>query len=130
MCRKVAAADGVGRRVFPPSHKLVVGESSVLYFRRCVAAVVVFCMMLSGVQAQTRPLELRWNELAPMVMGQTVELAISGANIRGEVAAVRDDALVLDVKKTSDSKSFPKGNASIPKASVTLLKVVRTRGSG
>ena len=101
-----------------------------MFLRRCVAALVTLCLIESNLAAQARPLELRWNELSQIILNQTVELNVpEGATIKGEVASVRDDSLVLDVKKTSDPKAFPKGNASIPKASVTLIKVLRSRGN-
>jgi hypothetical protein len=100
-----------------------------VHFRRCIVAVVVACLFQSGLEAQTRPLELRWNELAPIVLGQTVELTVPGATVKGEIVAVRDDSLVMDVQKTSNATSIPKGSASIPKSSVTLLKVRRNRGN-
>jgi hypothetical protein len=98
--------------------------------RRCVAALIILCLMQSNVGAQAKPLELRWNELSQMILNQTVELKVGeSATIRGDVASVRDDSLVLDVSKSSDTKAFPKGNASIPRASVTLIKVMRSHGN-
>lgn len=52
-----------------------------------------------------------------------------GTSIKGEAVAVRDEALVVDVKGASDTKAYPKGSATIPRASVTLIKVERRRGS-
>jgi hypothetical protein len=77
-----------------------------------------------------RPLELKWAELAPVIAGHVIELiAPGGARVRGEVVAVRDDALVLDVSHSSDGNVYPKGSASIPRASVKELTVERSRGS-
>jgi len=79
--------------------------------------------------AASSPLELKWSELSPLIAGRIVELTVlGGAKVRGEVATVRDDALVLDVRQSSDSKAYPKGNAAIPRSSVTLLQVQRERG--
>ena len=101
-----------------------------MFLKRCVAAFVVLCLVQSNVAAQSKPLELRWNELSQIILNQSVEVSLpGGATIRGDVAAVRDDSLVLDVKKTSDAKAFPKGNAAVPRTSVTLLKVMRSRGN-
>ncbi len=77
-----------------------------------------------------RELELKWNELAPLISGHNIEIvAPKGALIRGEVIAVREDALLLDVKKTSDSGAYPKGNVVFPRASVTILNLQRTRSA-
>jgi hypothetical protein len=74
--------------------------------------------------------ELKWSELNTTINGQMVELTLPGAfKVKGDVLAVREDALVLDVKRTSDAKAFPRGNAVIPRASVTLLKLEQQHGS-
>ena len=76
------------------------------------------------------PLELKWNELNPAIFGHPVEITMPGAiTIKGEVAAEREDGLVLDIKRTSDAKAFPKGNAVIPRSAVTLLKLERKSDS-
>ena len=73
-------------------------------------------------------MELRWNELAPLIVGHQVEVALTeGLKIKGEIISVREDALVMDI--TSRAKGYEKGNASVPRASVNLIKVERTRGS-
>src|SRR5258706_9782726 len=80
--------------------------------------------------AASAPLELKWNELNAAVYGTTVELTLPGAStVKGEVAAVREDGLVLDVRKTSNAKAFPTGNALIPRASVTLLKLEKRKAT-
>ena len=94
--------------------------------------VLLLTSLLAGQSitfAASRPVELKWSELHSVIYGQSVELTLPGAvTIKGDVVAVRDDALVLDVKKTSDAKEFARGNAVIPRASVTLLKLEK-RGS-
>ena len=98
-------------------------------FTKLLAAFLL--LVLAGqpqVFAASTPVELKWDELNSAIYSQRIELRLPGATIRGDVAAVRTDALVLDVKKTSDSKVFPKGNAVIPRSDVTLLKV-ESRGS-
>src|ERR1039458_999264 len=86
---------------------------------------------LSPATAGTSKVEVRWNELSPLILGHTVSLVLpGGAAIAGEVEAVRDDSLALDVRKTSDSKVQPKGTTSIPRASVTTLQVTDTKGTG
>jgi hypothetical protein len=99
---------------------------------RCAAAVpVLFCLVQSSMQAEARPLELKWSELAPTVQGHQAELTLTGGTrVTGEVAAIRDDSMVLDVKKTSDAKAYPKGNAAIPRASIQLVKLKRSGAWG
>ncbi len=93
--------------------------------------VVFFLSLLLAGQSNTfaasAPVELRWNELNTVIYGQNVELTLPGAlTVKGDVVAVREDALVLDITKTSDAKAFPEGNAVIPRASVTLLKLEKS----
>jgi len=93
---------------------------------------VVFILSLllvgqSNMSAAAAPVELKWTELNTAIYGQIVELTLPGAfKIKGDVVAVRDDALVIDVQRTSDAKAFPRGNAVIPRASVTLLKLEKS----
>lgn len=94
--------------------------------RKSLVAVLM-CSMLFGestAMAASRPIELKWDELASHVEGREIELVLPDATVlKGEVEALRDDALVLNVKNTSDSKAHPKGNAVIPRAAVTLISV-------
>ncbi len=55
--------------------------------------------------------------------------APGGVQLRGEVISVREDSLVLDVSRSSDTARYPKGSASIPRASIRELSVDRSRGS-
>jgi len=88
-------------------------------------------LVQASLQAETRPLELKWGELAPTIQGHTVELTLTGGTrVTGDVAAIRNDTMVLDVKKTSDAKAFPKGNASIPRDSIQLVKLKRSGAWG
>jgi hypothetical protein len=102
-----------------------------LTLRCAIVALLSLCLVHTSVQAETRPLELKWSELGSTVQGHAMELTLSGgARVTGDVAAIREDAMVLDVKKTSDSRTYPKGNASIPRASIQLVKVKRSGGWG
>ena len=99
---------------------------------RCTVAVpVLFCLVQASMQAEARPLELKWGELAPTIQGHPVELTLTGGTrVSGDVAAIRDDVMVLDVKKTSDAKAYPKGNASIPRGSIQLVELKRSGAWG
>jgi hypothetical protein len=97
------------------------------------SAVAVLFMALFGGGATglagPRPVELKWSELGSLISGHTVELTLpGGAKVKGDVAAVREDALAIDVRKTSDAKAYPRGGTTIPRASVTTLRLERSRG--
>ena len=94
--------------------------------------LVSLCVLgVSPLTAGTSKVEVQWRELSSLILGHTVSLVLPGGiAIAGEVEAVRDDSLALDVRKTSDSKSQPKGTATIPRASVTTLQMTEAKGSG
>lgn len=97
---------------------------------RAIALVLLMCAGQALVLAESRPLELKWGELSPIIGGQRVQLVLpEGTAIKGEAIAVREEALVMDVQGTSNAKAYPKGSATIPRASVTLIQVERRRGS-
>lgn len=80
--------------------------------------------------ATSGALELRWNELAPVISGRTITVvAPGGATLTGEVMTVRDDALLLEIKKSSNRAAYPGPSASIPREAVTQLTLERRRGS-
>jgi hypothetical protein len=88
------------------------------------------CLWCTYVPAQSIPLELKWNELTPLIGGQMVQMVLpDSTTIKGEAIAVREDALLMDIKRTSNPSVHPKGNALIPKASVNLIRLERRRGS-
>jgi hypothetical protein len=95
-----------------------------------VSLLVAFALVAqSTAMAAPQPVELKWSELSSTIQGRTIELTLpEGATVGGEVTVVREDSLVLNVHKTSDSKAYPKGTASIPRASITVLSVKETRG--
>jgi len=95
-----------------------------------VTLLVAFALLgQSTGMAAPRPLELRWNELSSTIGSRTIKLTLpDGATISGEVIVVREDSLVVNVRKTSDSKAYPKGNAAIPRKSVTVLSMTESNG--
>lgn len=101
-----------------------------MIFRKTFVSLLALVLVAqSSAFAAAAPVELRWSELNALIFGKKVQLVLpGGANVEGTVAAIREDALVLDVSKTSDKKAQPKGNAVIPRSSVTLLQLEQKRG--
>jgi len=88
---------------------------------RAVFSILLLCAGERSSLAESKPLELKWTELAPIIQGQRVELALKqGLKIKGEAVVVREDSLVMDVKK---------GSAAIPRTDIRMIKLVRTRGN-
>ena len=95
------------------------------------SVAMLMSAMLAGqsmAMAQSAPVELKWEELSSILRGHDIELVLpEGTFLKGEVEVVREDALVLNVKHTSDSRAHPKGNAVIPRASLRLLSLKESR---
>jgi len=74
--------------------------------------------------AETDTIELRWNELSGLAVGKNVELHLNdGTRLQGELLAVRPDALSIDVSKTSNKLTYPKGQREIPRASLSTFQM-------
>ena len=97
----------------------------------CIWLLVAgWCTLQNCAIAQPKPLELKWTELASMINGHRVEIALTGnATVGGEAVSVRQDTLLLDVARSSDPKRYSTGNAAIRRDDIELIKLQRTRGS-
>ena len=81
--------------------------------------------------AATPPAEVRWNELAALIVGRRVSIPLPGGIlVEGEALSVRDNSLVLDIGKTSNASQYPKGQTAIPRASVTDVRLSRRSTGG
>jgi hypothetical protein len=91
-----------------------------------------FCSLgLVPALAGSSHIEVRWSELSPFILGHKVTMVLPGAvAISGDAVAVRDDGLSMDIRSTSDTKAFPRGPATIPRASVTTIQMTETKGVG
>ncbi|MEO5926986.1 MAG: hypothetical protein ABIR70_24435 [Bryobacteraceae bacterium] len=94
---------------------------------RLIGLLTLVCLGQQSMLAESKPLEMRWNELAPLISGQRVEMVMNdGAKVKGEVVAVREDTILLDV--SSATKEFTKGNGSVPRAALAQINLERRRG--
>jgi hypothetical protein len=74
--------------------------------------------------------ELRWNELAPLIAGNRAEVTlVDGSRVKGEALAVREDTLVMDIRRSSGPTRFAKGNGLVPRPKVDVIKVERRSGT-
>ena len=95
---------------------------------RSAALVISICLLATQAPAAER-LQLRWNELAPLVTGKRVWLPLSGgARVEGTVTEVDSTGLKVEVRKTSDRKAYPKGLVSIPRSSVSTIQLNKPTG--
>jgi hypothetical protein len=100
-----------------------------------VPSLVVLTIYLAstpivGSSAEIDQIQLTWSKLAPLIQHKQVGLLMpDGAMIEGQVLDVQPDALVLDIKKSSDVQSYPKGKSSIPRSSVSVVQLKQIRGN-
>jgi hypothetical protein len=72
-------------------------------------------------------MHVKWEGLT-VVTGNTVSIAMpGGAVITGKATSVESDALVVDVKKTSDRTAYPKGVVRVPRATLHRFEI-ETKG--
>jgi hypothetical protein len=104
--------------------------------RRSLAAAVAFGLLLQdAVFAQQAPtlksqqVQISWEELSALVVDRRISTTLpDGARLEGEALAVRPEALVLDVQRTSDRHLHPKGQTELPRPAVSEVRVIRLRG--
>jgi hypothetical protein len=74
--------------------------------------------------------ELTWGELSSL-NGRTIRMTMPEmAVITGRLTAVEPQGLVLQISKTTDKRSYPKGRFVVPRAEVKVLAVLCKRKRG
>ena len=98
--------------------------------RNWVGLLAVICWLVPTT-AFAAELEVKWDELSPLVVGHHVKIVLpEGSIVSGEATAIRGDVLAMDIQKSSDVKDHPLGMTKIPRSSITTIQVTETRGSG
>jgi len=90
-----------------------------------------FVLAISHNSALARPklVELSWGDLSPLIVDRRITLHLpEDVRIKGRVLSVRNDGLLMSVKKTNNKKAYPKGQSLIPRAHVSLIDLRRKRG--
>ena len=104
--------------------------------RQSLAVAVAFSLLLQDAafaqQAptlQSKQVQITWEELSALVIDRKISITLpDGTRLQGEALAVRPDALVLDVQKTSNKNLYPKGQTEVPRPAVSEVRVIRLRG--
>jgi hypothetical protein len=80
--------------------------------------------------ASSDVLELRWSELPPLLQGRRVDVTLTdGTTIRGDVLAVRDEELVVDVRRASRGVQDAHRQGNVPRTSVSIIRFQRSGSS-
>ncbi|MBI3665889.1 MAG: hypothetical protein HY236_06635 [Acidobacteria bacterium] len=96
--------------------------------RRALPLVISMCLLATRAPAEDR-LRLRWNDLAPLITGKRVWLPLNeGVRVAGTVREVESTGLKVEVTKTSDRKTYPKGLVSIPRSMVSTIQLNKPSG--
>jgi hypothetical protein len=107
------------------------GLNPVVRSRRGVLTAL-FLLLAQGeaTAAKHEKLRLPWNELERVVAGKMVEFILpDGTAIKGRVVGFTSETLLVDIKKKSGGAVYKRGQASIPRSSVTTLQTKEMRGS-
>ena len=84
---------------------------------------ILWCAALAAGLHAASLTTVNWEHL-PIVTGKTVSIAMpGGAVITGKATAVEADALVVDVKKTTDAQAWPKGPVRVPRSTLHRLEM-------
>jgi hypothetical protein len=95
---------------------------------RSVALSVAALMLSTAVPVQAKEdLRVSWLDLPAFTNGKTIALVLpDGSNLQGKVIGAEASQLIFKVSKTSNVQSYPKGNVTIPRASVRSFSMNRS----
>jgi hypothetical protein len=75
--------------------------------RQTAVLAALLVLSHSAGLAEIKPLEIKWSELAPIVVDRHVELTLTdGERVKGEAVVVREDVIVMNVSSSSGEKSI------------------------
>jgi hypothetical protein len=90
---------------------------------RVAAALSIAFGLVPALRAGERNVRLPWAELGPAVSGRKISTILSdGTSLSGKVIAIKPEAMVVHMGKTSDPGRFH-GDAEVPRALVSALRV-------
>jgi len=102
--------------------------------RRLVALLTALALLaVSTSSLLARPTERRstWDELSRMITGMDIRVVLPDATrVRGRAIEMRPDALVIDVRRTSNKRLHMKGRTEIPRSDVSTIELFIRRSPG
>lgn len=89
---------------------------------------VAALMLLTAVPMQAKEdLSVSWQDLPVFTNRKTIALVLpNGAHLQGKIIGAETGQLIFKVSKTSNVQLYPKGNVTIPRASVRSFSMSRT----
>ena len=99
--------------------------------RRSLAACGALLWAGAACAGEAGQVQLKWSEAGPRITGKKVALVLpDGTSVQGKVREAGPDGLRLDISKTSDKRAQPKGVHTIPRHSLSVLRVTEYRKWG
>ena len=109
---------------------------SVSVWRRVVVLPLCVCLLAAGsAQAAKNQvvLPVRASEterLRDLLSGKRIDASFADGNrLRGRVKEVQDGLLTVDIKKTSDPNSLPRGLQDLPTDRISIVQFTRYQGN-
>jgi hypothetical protein len=94
-----------------------------LDIRISTALVLAVGLLIAPDHALAQNVERRpWSELV-VVVGHEIALSLPDGYVEGEALAVTDEGLEIDVAKTSNARVYPKGQTTIPRSRVSVIRL-------
>ena len=99
--------------------------------RRLTAVLLTPVLLMASTQsllAQPAHVRRAWSDLPRMIEGMEIRMLLPDATrIAGHVLEVRPDELVVDVRRTSNSRLHGKGRTEIPRSDVSSIELFLRR---
>ena len=74
--------------------------------------------------------KLKWSQLGEVVTGKKATVALTdGAILEGRVTTVGAESLAIEVKKTTQEQAYPKGQNSVRRELVSVVRVKEISGN-
>ena len=84
-------------------------------------AVAVLLLWITPAAGAVSPQRLTWEEL-PQLVGKHVSIALyDGGAVAGKVLEIQEDALLLEVSKSTSPVVYPKGPMRVPRSKLHVL---------
>ena len=80
--------------------------------------------------AKEEQVKLKWSQLGEVVTGKKATVALTdGAILEGRIKSIGADALAIEVKKTTHDQAYPKGQNSVLRGLVSVVRVKEIKGN-
>ena len=102
------------------------------YALRGVSLIVIGWLSLANPALATKEeqVSLKWSQLGEVVTGKKATVALTdGAILEGRIKSIGADTLAIEVKKTTHDQAYPKGQNSVPRRLVSVVRVKEVSGN-